>query len=70
MARREKTNPHLAVPRRCEVCAFVTMPLTDREWLAKRPSHVLSIRHQDAVMAELQRPSAAVQQRRLVRTNK
>jgi hypothetical protein len=70
MVRREKTHPHVAIPRRCEVCAFVTMPLTDREWLAKRPSHVLSVRHQDAVMAGLQRHSAAVQQRGVARTNK
>jgi hypothetical protein len=46
---RTKTHLHHAVPRRCKVCGFVTLPLTDREWLAKRPSHVLSIRHQDAV---------------------
>ncbi len=44
-----KTHPHDAIPRRCKVCGFVTLPLTDREWLAKRPSHVLSVRHQDAV---------------------
>jgi hypothetical protein len=48
MAQR-KTHPQVAIPRRCKVCGFVSMPLTDREWLAKRPSHVLSIRHQAAV---------------------
>jgi hypothetical protein len=70
MARREMTHPHIAIPRRCEVCAFVTEPLTDREWLAKRPSHVLSVQHQDAVMAKSQRHSAAVQKLGLARTNK
>jgi hypothetical protein len=44
-----KSHPEDAIARRCKVCGFVTEPLTDREWLAERPSHVLSVRHQDAV---------------------
>ncbi len=46
---RTDTYRHDPIAGRCKVCGFVTMPLTDREWLAKRPSHVLSARHQNAV---------------------
>jgi hypothetical protein len=57
---RTKTHPHDAIPRRCKVCGFVTEPLTDREWLAERPSHVLSVRHQDAVEKLGKRVEASV----------
>jgi hypothetical protein len=49
MARTETHPVGTRLSRRCKVCGFVTVPLTDREWLAKRPSHALSVRHQDAV---------------------
>ncbi len=44
-----KTHPDGAVSRRCDVCGFVTVKLTDREWNAKQPIHRLSLRHQDAL---------------------
>jgi hypothetical protein len=44
-----KTHPDGAVSRRCQVCGFVTVKLTDREWKAKQPIHEMSTRHQDAL---------------------
>jgi len=44
-----KIHPAGAVSRLCEVCGFVTVKLTYREWKAKQPIHELSTRHQDAL---------------------
>jgi hypothetical protein len=44
-----KIHPDGAVSRRCDVCGFVTVKLTDREWKAKQPIHEISLRHQDAL---------------------
>jgi hypothetical protein len=53
-----KTRPDGAVQRRCEICGFVTVKLTDREWKAKLPIHELSLRHQNATKLITQ-PSAS-----------
>lgn len=56
-----KIHPEGAVTRRCDVCGFVTVKLTDREWDAKRRIHdKISLRHQDALKRAASKDVAAL----------
>jgi hypothetical protein len=52
---RRKNHPVGAIPRTCG-CGWTSVPLTDREWLAKRPIHEMSERHK----RETQPPMAPI----------
>jgi hypothetical protein len=42
---RRKIHPLGATKRICPICKFMTVPLTNAEWEAKRHIHETSVRH-------------------------